>query len=139
MRFTVQVRKRDEWTWVWKTIKYSALPYWKEIMESGGSNDYIFSVGLVPGPSMIQPYQITKRWYRLVKKKTGVTADIYSLKHTNSTEVKKILSERDAAAMNSHTSTEMVAKVYDMDREIQKIREEKEQHERLKNVGNTFS
>jgi hypothetical protein len=36
--------------------------------------------GLEPSLIPIQPYQITKRWKRLVKDKYNVTADFYALK-----------------------------------------------------------
>jgi hypothetical protein len=44
----------------------------------------------------------------------GITADLYSLKHLNTTEVVEALDEQAAAKLNSHTSTAMVVGVYDV-------------------------
>jgi len=65
---------------------------------------------------MIQPYQINKRWYRLVKKQLGITADFYSLKHLHTTEVVEMMGSFQAAMHNGHTSTDMVSQIYDVRR-----------------------
>ncbi|HRE52209.1 MAG TPA: tyrosine-type recombinase/integrase [Flavitalea sp.] len=122
---------------VLKTIKNIALPYWRELIEGADPEDYVFSAGLVPGKEPIRREQISKRWRIHVKEKLlklyemKIIADFYSLKHLNTTEVTKRLSEEDAARLNSHDSTAMVVKIYDVGREDR-------QHERLKNVGNEF-
>jgi len=67
----------------------------------------------------IQPYQIEKRWYRL-KKKLGIEADFYSLKHLHTTEVVELLNEEEAAKHNNHTSTAMVESIYDVRRNERK-------------------
>jgi integrase len=90
-RYKVVVQKGRHYKEAWKTIKDIALPYWQTVAEGCGNDDYVFSNGLIPGSTSIKPYQITKRWYRLVKKPLGIKADIYSLKHLHTTEVVDLL------------------------------------------------
>ena len=107
-RYKVIVQKGRNYTQVWKTIKDVAMPYWLSVMKECVKGDFVFSVGLKPGSKQIQPYQVTKRWYRLVKKKIGIAADFYSLKHLHTTEVVDLLGEKEAAKHNEHTSEAMV-------------------------------
>jgi hypothetical protein len=67
---------------------------WEEIInECSSEEDYLFTRGLEPSLIPIQPYQITKRWKRLVKDKYNVTADFYALKHLFLDELDKATSE----------------------------------------------
>jgi integrase len=131
-RYKVVIRKGRNYIEVWKTIKDVALPHWKNIMEECSKGDYVFSVGLRPAQVQIKPYQITKRWNRLVKKKIGIDADFYSLKHLHTTEVVDLLSEKDAAKHNEHTSTAMVVGIYD-------VRRDSRQHNKVKGLNNKFA
>lgn len=131
-RFKVTIQKGRNYTEAWKTIKDVALPYWESLLAECSKDDFVLSVGLKPGPKQIQPYQITKRWYRLVKKKIGINADFYSLKHLHTTEVVDLLDEKEAAKHNEHTSTAMVASVYD-------IRKHSRQHSKVKGLKNKFA
>lgn len=90
--FIVQIQKGKKYVWATKIITLDAVPFWREILDMAQSNDdYLFAKGLVPGSKPIKPYQITKRWDRLVKKSDKikndngeilrVTADFYTLKH----------------------------------------------------------
>lgn len=131
-QFKVVVQKGREYREVLKPIKNVALPFWQSIMTECEKGDYVFSKGLKPGIHEIQPYQIGKRWYRLVKKKLGIQADFYSLKHLNLDEISAMLGINDAAAMASHTSSEVTKMHY-------AVNEEKRQQERLRNIDNSFS
>lgn len=134
-RFKVTVIKGAERKEVWKTIKDIALPLWEDIMKECGKDDYVFARGLKPGPEAIQPYQINKRWTRLIMQKDQfkhVKATFYQLKHLNTTEIVTLLSEKDAAAMNSHSGVGMVRAIYD-------TKQADRQHERLKSVNNKFA
>ena len=131
-RYKVIVQKGRNYTQVWKTIKDVAMPYWLSVMEECVKGDFIFSVGLKPGAKQIQPYQVTKRWYRLVKKKIGIAADFYSLKHLHTTEVVDLLGEKEAAKHNEHTSTAMVVGSYDGKQGSRK-------HNKIKNPDNKFA
>jgi integrase len=113
-RFKVTILKGRQYVETWKTIKDVALPYWDEVLKSSTINQYVFSRGLVPGDVCIKPYQIDKRWNRLVKKKLNIEADFYSLKHLHTTEVVELLDDVQAAKHNSHTNTAMVNSVYDV-------------------------
>ena len=115
-RYKLVIQKGREHKEVYKTIKNIALPYWLTQLE-GSQKDVIFSKGLKPGLVQIKPYQITKRWYRLVKMKLGIKSDFYALKHLHSTEITELLSEKEAAQHNDHTSTAMIVGIYDVKRE----------------------
>jgi integrase len=116
-----------------RTIKNQILPLWQELVDQAQAGDYLFSRQLVPGTNKISARQITRRWKRIKdNKELGISEDFYSLKHLNTTQVVDLLSEKDGAAMNAHTSTAMVVNIYD-------TAQERRQHERLKNVNNAFS
>lgn len=131
-RYKVIIQKGREHREVWKTIKNIVLPQWTDIMLQASKGDFVFSKGLKPGVSQIQPYQVTKRWYRLVKNKLGIKADFYSLKHLHTTEVVDLLSEKEAAKHNEHTSTAMVVGIYDVKRKDR-------QHNNVKELKNKFA
>jgi integrase len=131
-RFKLIIRKGRTYREVWRVIKNIALPYWVELLKDTTEDEYVFSIGLLPGKTLIQPYQINKRWYRLVKQKLGIKADFYSLKHLHSTEVSEMIGETEAAKHNGHTSTSMVAKVYD-------VRKEERKNKTLSTLDNKFA
>jgi integrase len=80
--YIVTIRKGNSYREVKKVILKNVLPFWSEIIsECTSDNDYLFTRGLRPSLVPTQPYQITKRWKRLIKDKHSVTADFYSLKH----------------------------------------------------------
>lgn len=115
-RFKIIIKKGTHYYETWKTIKNIAMPFWEEHLKGASKHQMVFSEGLVPGEIEIHPSQINKRWYRIVKKKLGITADFYSLKHLHTSEVVELLSDIEAAKHNSHTSTAMVNTVYDVNR-----------------------
>jgi integrase len=131
-RYKIIIQKGREYREVWKVIKNIALPFWINLLEKAKVNDYVFSVGLEPGVAQIQSYQITKRWYRLVKKKLNIEADFYSLKHLNLDETASILDINDASVMASHNSTSITSKYY-------ALGEKQRQTERLKSITNKFA
>jgi len=132
-RYKVTIQKGREYREVWKTIKDLAFNFWQEVfLEAKLNTDFLFSKGLQPGSQQIQPYQVGKRWYRLVKKKLGINADFYSLKHLHSTEVVNLLNEEAAAKHNDHTSTAMIVGIYDVKREQRK-------HSNVKSLNNKFA
>jgi integrase len=130
-QFKIILLKGSQYRETFKVIKDLALPYWKELLELSKPDDYLFSKELLPGAVSIQPYQIGKRWYRLVKKRLNIEADFYSLKHLHTTEVSELLNEFEAAKHNSHTSTAMVKRVYD-------VRSKERANNQLKNLNNSF-
>jgi len=84
--FKIVVKKGRKYEEVLKAIKPRSLFYWEEIFEMAKDNkedDYIFSYGLAPGPKLNSRYQLSKRWRNHVKKKLGINADMYSLKHSH--------------------------------------------------------
>ncbi|MEP7376548.1 MAG: site-specific integrase [Chitinophagaceae bacterium] len=131
-RYKLIVQKGRSYKQVYKTIKDIAFPYWESQLKLCNQGDFIFSKRLTPGPEEIQPYQITKRWYRLVKNKLGISADFYSLKHLHTTEIVDMINEREAARHNEHTTTAMVIGIYDVNREARK-------HKVVKEINNKFA
>lgn len=77
------------------------------------------------------PDPVTRRWEKYVKDELGIAADLYSLKHLNTSETVEQLGEGLAAMHNSHTSTAMVRNVYDVGRESR-------EHEKIKSLKNEF-
>ena len=130
-RFKIVMKKGQNHNEEYRTIKTIALPLWKEVMEEASDDQYLFSVGLAPGDKSIRPDQITKRWYRLVKKKLGVTADFYSLKHSNLDEISEALNLLEAQKMAGH-STPVITLGYTAG-------EWERKHKKLKGVDNAFA
>jgi integrase len=139
-RFKALIKKGKQYVEVWKIIKDIALPYWLVQLENAQKGDYLFSYDLKPGRHLNKEVQITRRWKYHIKGKLGILADLYSLKHLHTTEVMDILTrdytqdytpEEDAAKINSHTSTSMVKKVYD-------IKHKTRQEDRIKKIWNPF-
>lgn len=129
--FLLTIKKGKDFTEVRKTIKDSALPHWVEVLKNATPEQFVFAKGLQPGEMAISPAQVSRRWKTHVKNedKLNIKADFYSLKHLNTSEMVDALDEQDAAKLNSHTTTAMVRKIYD-------VKAEKRQHDRLKGVNN---
>lgn len=135
--FIVTIKKGRSSKQVKKTIRNSAMPYWKLIMRTCKKDDFVFGRGLVPGPQFTTASQITRRWDTHVKADKekgglGITADFYSLKHANTTETSSTYGEHAAADQNSHTTTAMVVKIYDTSNKDRK-------HEELKKIAVSFT
>lgn len=131
-QFKVLIRKGRNSHEEWRVIKNIALPFWTELLEGAKENEYIFSIGLNPGEKQIIREQITRRWNTHVKKKLGITADFYSLKHLNLDEISGALDIEAAAMMAGHTSPVITMKHY-------AVNEKEREMERLRKVNNKFS
>ena len=129
-RYKTTILKGKQQRETWRVIKDVALPYWKEI--DFKPMDYLFSVGMKPGPTPITPNMITRRWRKYVIQDLGINKGFYSLKHLNTSETVDLLNEQEAAKLNAHTSTEMVKLVYDVKSKIRK-------DEKLKGLKNKFA
>jgi len=115
-----------------RTIKDVVLLLWQEVVSEANKNEYLFSVGLRPGISNIRREQATRRWRRHIKAKLNINADLYSLKHLNTDETTALLGLKDAAAHNSHTNIKTTETHY-------AVGEKERQHQRLKQVQNSFA
>lgn len=130
--YKVVIKKGKSYREKTKVILKVALPFWEELLEEAEPDDYIFSRNLEPGPKQIRSYQITKRWYRLVKKSDKildekgnvlkVTADFYSLKHSLLDSLPADVAQQMAAHTNSATTA------------IYQVNKEKRQREALKKL-----
>jgi integrase len=116
---------------VMRPIKDVAIDLWKEVLQQAGKGEYLFSKGLKPGTAMIRREQITRRWKEHVKIKLGVTADFYSLKHTNLDEISAELSLQDAQRLAAHT-TPVITMSY-------ATNEKERQNLRIRKASNSFS
>jgi site-specific recombinase XerC len=129
--FKITIEKGAHKSEVIKPILPDVVKYWIEVLEMVKSpDDYIFGAGLVPNEIPIQPYQITKRWKRLVKDKLcfvgnelwiikevpestkyrKITADFYALKHLFLDELDKMNFE--TLSMSGHTKSSTTEKFY---------------------------
>lgn len=120
--YKVTILKGNTYKEVIKVILPKALPFWSEIInECTSDDDFLFTRNLKPSLVPIQPYQITKRWKRLVKDKLDVTADFYSLKHLFLDELDKASNSalNLSKEMASHT-TNVTETAYLFGRETRK-------------------
>jgi len=126
------VKKRKQYTEVERTIKTIALPYWKYFLDNCPDDHFIFGPLLRPGMKPMGESMTSRYWQYYVKQDLGIDVGFYNLKHLNVTEVVDALDEQAAAELSAHTTTSMVAKVYD-------IRNKQRQHERLLGLKNKFA
>jgi integrase len=128
-RYKITIKKGKNQHEEERTIKDKSLPFWEELIGGAKPDDYIFAKGLKPGPNSISSHQITRRWRKNVKEKLGITADIYSLKHSNLDETAALLDIKAAQNQAGHTTPVITIGRY--------LHGEKErQHQRLKGVDN---
>jgi integrase len=130
--YKILIMKGNRSQEVTKVILKEVIPLWVELMKNAQHNDYLFAKRLKPGKEPILPNQITKRWYRLVKKsdrikdENGValkiTADFYSLKHS----LLDVLPEDVAMQMASHTNSKTTS--------LYRVNAEKRRREELKKL-----
>jgi integrase len=126
------IRKGTSHREVERTIKDIAIPYWKFFLEGCAPDQFLFDIDFLPAGKPIISETITRWWKRYVKKGLGIDCNLYSLKHLNTTETVSLVGDQAAADQNGHTSTLMVATVYD----VHRIDRE---HERRKTVNNKFA
>ncbi len=115
-----------------RPIKDSVLYLWKELMALAGPDDYLVSVGLIPGKNGIGRRQLTRRWRVHIKEKMGIVPDLYSLKHSNTTEMMDELeNETEVAKLTGHKSEAMIVSIYDK-------RNKQRKDDKVKRVRNEF-
>lgn len=114
-RFKITVKKGRNSTEEWRPIKDIALTFWQMALLDCKPDDFIFGRGLKPGAVKIGADQITKRWYP-IKQLFKITADFYSLKHSNLDETAKVLSIKQAQRAAGHRS-ERTTRIYTIGQE----------------------
>lgn len=115
-----------------RTIKSIAIPFWKGFLQDCPDDHFLFGPYFKHAPAPMGEDSPTKYWKRYVKDQLGINVDFYSLKHLNTTEVVDAISEKAAALLNAHTSTAMVVDIYD-------VRQKDRQHQKLKEIKNSFA
>ncbi len=123
--FKIQVKKGRTYQEEWRAINDSVLGLWKETCKNANKHDFLFSKGLIPGPVKIDEWQISKRWREHVKKKLGIEADFYAIKHVHTTKVTEYYGRLLASKINGHKSTKMNDRHYDILRESRLLEEAK--------------
>ncbi len=114
-----------------RPMSIDVIHLWREVLAEAKSGEYLFTKNLKPGNVPITANNcFTRRWNRWVKNKKNALgesrygealADIYSLKHSHSTEVAKKVGTKLAALHNKHTEAVLKSN-YDVegaDREMQ--------------------
>jgi integrase len=88
-KFKIVVKKGKKFEEVLRTIKTIALPFWEQIYNEAEKGQYIFGLNLSPQfrDKPLSAEAPSKRWKRHMKDKLGITADLYSLKHSNLDEI----------------------------------------------------
>lgn len=129
--YRCMIKKGRQYKEVDRTIKTIAIPFWKFFLQDCPGDHFIFGPLFEPGLKPIGQDMPTKYWKDYVKIDLEITADFYSLKHLNTSEVVDALDEKAAASLNAHSSTAMVVNIYD-------VKQKDRQHNRLKDVGNSF-
>jgi hypothetical protein len=119
------------------TIKDIAVPYWQEFLKDCPDDHYLFGTLFEAGPKPMGMDMPSRYWQKYIKAPkedggVGISADFYSLKHLNTTEIVDALDEKAAAELNAQTSTAMVVSIYD-------VKQKHRQHEKLKKVANKFA
>jgi len=130
--FNVTVKKGKTESGEPRVIRNEILEHWKYLYNLAKPGEYIFSKGLLPGPKQIRRDQITRRWEEHVKKKLNIPADIYSLKHSNLTDIAEKINIVLASKAGGHVSPDTTSKYY-----VQG--QKKREHEILKSIPSKFS
>lgn len=130
--FRVIIKKGRSVREVEKAINNDIVHLWKELINDCPKDFYIFSIGLIPGEKLIRYEQLTRRWRVHVKKKLGITSDLYATKHLRTTNISEKMGTKTASEMNSHTSEAMVRSIYDTGYTNRNL-------ERLKNINDSFA
>jgi len=130
-RYKVIDKKGQKSVEKWAAIKTIALPLWTEVMSNTNEGQYLFAYDLKPGDKPIRPDQITKRWKKHVKDKLGITADFYSLKHSNADDIAQLYSISVAQSFIGHSSEKMT-RVYATGQNERDL-------DSMKGIGNSFS
>lgn len=128
---TYTVGKRNNMR-IERPLKDNVLELWQQVCAEAGPDQYLFSRSLKPGDYQIQRWRFSDYWKRYVKEPYGIEADLYSLKHSHTTEITELAGNMLAAKLAGHTNTVMVDTVYDVgkdSREFQIIRQ----------AGNSFA
>lgn len=112
--FKITVKKGRSYAEELRAINNNALPFWEELLTGAKDADFLFSKNLEPGPDKIDEWQISTRWRKHVKKKLGIEADFYSLKHLHTTKLIEAYGAQLGASVNGHKSTKMNEEHYDI-------------------------
>jgi len=127
-----------------RPLKNVTWHLWEELLsECESQEDYLFSRFLKPGKKRIRTDQFGRRWTKYVKAPMkegglGIDVDLYALKYINATEAMDELDKlgnydpaEDVKELTGHTTTAMIASIYD-------TKYERRKHEKLKRLTNTF-
>ncbi|GIZ14023.1 tyrosine-type recombinase/integrase [Capnocytophaga catalasegens] len=121
--FTILLEKGGQYKPMTKVILQPAIPFWEELLqEVKHDTDFLFTSKFKPSNKQVQPEITTRFWNRHIKKKLGIIADFYSLKHY----MLDSLDSETAMVLASHTNKSTT--------EIYQVHKEKRDREMLKNL-----
>jgi hypothetical protein len=127
--YKITIRKGNSYREVKKVILKNVIDLWAEILnECSSDEDYLFTRNLQPSTTATQPYQITKRWKRLVKDKYSVTSDFYALKHLFLDEIDRL------SYANSNISKDMASHETNVTETVYLVGRNDRKNEALKNM-----
>ena len=91
-----------------RPIALGVIHLWQEVYDLALPNQFIFSVGLVPGNKQIRTEQIKRRWHDKVNKSKdkgglGIAATWYSLKHLYTDRLAALYDTSLPAFLNKHS------------------------------------
>lgn len=135
-RFKVLVKKGKTPREEWRPIKNLVLRDWQLLYLGAREGEYIFSVGLIPGPKKIRVEQLVRRWRMHVKEKLGIKADFYSLKHSNLDEISEALSVHEKAIKTTSVAAGHTTPVITMD--VYTQGEKERRNKTIREVANEF-
>jgi integrase len=132
--FKVFVKKgKGDYHYEARAITKAVFPLWEELYNQASKGQYIFGGGLKPQTreKPIRREQVTRRYNRHIKKKLGITADIYTLKHSFLDAVAKQFGIKAAQNSAGHSTPVITMNHY-------AVNEKQRQLDRLKEMDIDF-
>lgn len=124
-RFTLVVKKGQNYKEDTRVISKEVMHLWKEVWDEAEAGQYLFSRDFKPGNIQLNRCTPTRNWQQLVKKDLGINKDFYALKHLHSDIVASKLSLKHAQVVDGHTSetTTLIYAVNEKERQLQQVQE----------------
>jgi len=113
--FIIFEKKGKRYHEVIKPINIHVSNLWKEILSEAEKDDqYLFCNDLIPGEAPCTEWSLSNKYRRWVKKKLGIQADMYSLRHTFANFITKEYGIAEAQKALGHT-TQTTTMIYAVD------------------------
>jgi len=121
-RIKFLIKKGRRYTEVFRPIPDIAVPFWVEAMKNAKDDDFIFGIGFVPGPKMMNRHLVTHWWNNCIKHGEDENgkllfpgiADFYTLKHKKVSDLRDELRDNDLVSVQFAERTGTLSKHYDL-------------------------